>query len=163
MPSPLVDRLSALERGVLSRRRPGDPAVLARVERNHGLRFPDDFRDVMLWSDGFDISHRRSAMNVATLEHLDTDNMEEDFIAELPGMFVIGTDSGGSLYFVDPPGALGRGAFAVYLVPQAEIGFDRAIFCGASFTEAVDAVIDNESFFSRPRLKDEPGYRRPGS
>ncbi len=163
MASPIVDRLSALERGVLSPRRPGDPRVLERVERNHGLRFPDDFRDVMLWSNGFDISHRRSAMNVESLEHLDTDNMEDDFAAALPGMFVIGTDSGGSLYFFDPDNALGRGRFAVYLVPQAEIGLARAMFCGASFTEAVDAVIDNVSFFTRPRLENEPGWKGPAS
>jgi len=43
----------------------------------------------------------------------------------------------------------------VYLVPQAEIGFERAIYCGASFTEAVETALRNESFFSRNRLQDE--------
>lgn len=161
MTTPLIEALAKLEKRVFSKRSPGDPRVLERVEKNHGLRFPDDFREVMLWTDGLDISYRKSPMNVSKLDHLDTDNMEEEFEAHLPGMFVIGTDGGGSLYFFDPNGALGHGRFAVYLVPQAEIGFDNAIFCGASFTEAIQAVLRDESFFSRRRLKDEPGGPGP--
>jgi hypothetical protein len=160
MTHPLIETLSKLEKRIFSKRDPGDPHTLERVEKNHDLHFPDDFREVMLWTDGLDISYRRSPINVPKLDHLDTDNMEEEFEEGLPGMFIIGTDNGGSLYFFDPKGTLGRGTFAVYLVPQAEIGFDRAIFCGASFTETVEAVLRNESFFSRKRLKDEPEFRR---
>lgn len=115
----------------------------------------------MLWSDGFGTGFRRTQINVLPLRRLDLLNTQDDVEAYLPDMFVIGNDGGGALYFYDPKNALGKGAYALFLVPQGAIGFDDAMFAGASLTEVVQSVLNNESFFDRPRLKAEPGYRRP--
>jgi hypothetical protein len=146
---------------LLGRHAPADAQQLARLEKEHRVRFPDDFRDVMLWSDGFGNGFRRTQINVLPLGRLEVLNTQDDVETYLPHMFVIGNDGGGALYFYDPKNALGRGAYAVFLVPQGEIGFDDAMFAGASLTDVVQSVLNNESFFDRPRLKDEPGYRRP--
>jgi hypothetical protein len=152
----------ALKDGVLlGRHSPGDAQRLARLEQEHGVSFPDDFRDVMLWSDGFGNGFRKTQINVLPLRRLGLLNTQEDVETYLSGMFAIGDDGGGALYFYDPKNALGRGTYAVFLVPQGEIGFDDAMFAGASLTDVVESVLNDESFFGRPRLKDEPGYRRP--
>ena len=153
----LIEQLKAAPKEHFSPHPPGDPAVMARVEQTFGFRFPDDFRAAMLWSDGFATKQRRSAMSVPRLKNLESDNMDEQYETYLPEMFIIGTDNGGSVYFLDPHDRLGNGKFAVYLVPLGEIGFDRAMLCGSSFTEAVEASLRNESFFDRPRLKETRG------
>jgi hypothetical protein len=146
---------------LLGRHAPGDAQRLVRLEKEHGVRFPDDFRDVMLWSDGFGNGFRKTQINVLPLRKLGLINTQDDVETHLPNMFVIGNDGGGALYFYDPSNALGKGAYAVFLVPQGEIGFDDATFAGASLTDVVQSVLNDESFLDRPRLKDEPGYRRP--
>jgi hypothetical protein len=146
---------------LLGRHAPADAKQLARLEKEFGVRFPDDFRDVMLWSNGFGNGFRRTQINVFTIRELGLLNTQDDVVTYLPDMFVIGNDGGGALYFYDPKNALGKGAYAIFLVPQGEIGFDDAMFAGASLTDVVRAVLNNESFFDRPRLNEEPGYRRP--
>jgi hypothetical protein len=168
MTNPLVKVLEqALRDKVLvGKHPPGDAQRLARLEKDHGVRFPADFRDVMLWSDGFGTGFRKTQVNVLPMKRLGVLNRQDDAETYLPRMFVIGSDGGGALYFYDPTNALGRGAYAIFLVPQGEIGFDDAMFAGPSLTDVVRSVLNNESFFDRPRLKDEgtkiaKGARKP--
>lgn len=152
--SALVDRLQALPPEQLSRRAPVTPEVVARVEQTFDLRFPSDFLDVLAWSNGFGMSYHKTNFSVRRLETLESDNLDDQYEENIPGMFVLGTDGGGAIYFFDPRGALGHGEFAVFLVPQSELGFKDAMLVGSTFTEALHAALDGEDFFRRPRLKE---------
>jgi hypothetical protein len=161
--SPLVDKLERLPPGHITRYSPGTPEIVARVEAAFGLRFPDDFREVMLWSNGFGMSYHKTNMNVSPLEELESDNREEQYTESIPGMFVLGTDGGGGIYFFDPQGKLGQGPFAVFLVRQSQLGFRDAMLCGRSFTEALEAALANQDFYDRPSLGETSGWSEPAS
>jgi hypothetical protein len=151
--STLIEKLERLPPARLFRQAPATPEEIARVEAAFGIHFPDDFREVMRWSNGFGMSGPKSNLNVEPLTDLESDNLDEEYEANIPGMFVLGTDGGGSIYFFDPHDQLGNGAFALYLVPLSELGSSDARLCGRTFTEALTAVLAGEDFFQRPKLR----------
>jgi hypothetical protein len=152
MAQSLKERLAGLPPNEFSKHRAADKSMLEAVEHEYGFTFPDDFRDTILWSNGFGLSSHRTQLNVFRIEDLASHNMNEDFEEHLPDMFVIGSDGGGSIYYYDPNDRLGGGKFAIYLVPQDLLEFKDSIFVAHTLTEAVEAVLNNEYFFNRPKL-----------
>lgn len=153
----LLGRLEALGPPELMWNNPGDPAALDALEAEFGWTFPDDYREVLRARDGFALARHRTAINVFRAEGLSEHNADEEFEEGLPGMFVIGSDSGGSVYFYDPEGRLGRGRWALFLVPLSDLDPAEARFAGASLTDVVDAILRYEDLHARPLLGAEPG------
>lgn len=151
MAGDLVERLEALPSSELWRFGAAGEGAVERFEEAVGLRFPDDFRAAMRFSNGFSLVGRPSPMTVFDMERLVPHNMDERFEEDLPGMFVIGTDGGGAVYFYDPEGALGAGRWALHIARLSDLGFDDARLVAASLTEAVEAVLAGERFLERPR------------
>ncbi|HEV2736134.1 MAG TPA: SMI1/KNR4 family protein [Longimicrobiaceae bacterium] len=156
MAQSLLGRLQSLGPRELNWSDPGDPGTLDALEAEFGFTFPDDYREVMQARDGFGLARHRTALNVLRARGLSEHNADEEFEEGLPGMFVIGTDGGGSVYFYDPQGRLGKGRWALFLVPLSDLDFAESRFVGTSLAEVVDAILRDEDFHARPRLGPGP-------
>ncbi len=154
----IIALLSGLSQSRL-RREPGAPeAELQEVESVNGIALPDDLRDALRFSNGFGIRSKGTSMSIAGAEELTFHSKEPHIEEQLPGMFVLGSDGEGSLFFADPHNELGRGPFAVYLVPMSDMGIDASRFLGASFTEAVELIVREEDLYERPTVSAERTY-----
>ena len=128
--------------------RPGaSESAIAALEREYALQLPADYRHLLLRSDGGSIGGRVTAINYESIDVLMWHNRDSRFVKDLARMFVIGDDGGGAVYFYDPTGHLGRGAWSLLIIPLAELGSDRYRFAGQTLTIAVRRVIEGESFF----------------
>lgn len=156
MAQSLLGRLEALGTPELFWNNPGDPGALEALEAELGRTFPEDYREVMRARDGFALGGHRTALNVFRAEDLSAHNEDEEIVEGLPGMLVVGTDGGGSAYFYDPEGRLGRGEWALFLVPFSDLAPPEARFAGAGLSEVVDAVLRDEDLHARPRMGAEP-------
>src|SRR4051812_8534080 len=96
---PLIERLTKLPRAEWSGHAPADPAALARVEQTFRVQFPEDYRALLLASDGGAIDMHKSNLNLFPVRELPAINYDEWYRQSLPGAFLIGDDGGGSLYF----------------------------------------------------------------
>jgi hypothetical protein len=132
---------------------PGSLEKLAGVESKCGLSLPADYKQLMLHTNGIGIYGFRTVMHLEPVEVLVGHNMTEEFHEYLPGMFVIGDDAGGDIYYYDPNNKLGYGIFALFLVPMGAMRFTRSVFVAKSIVEAIEQILDGVYFFNRPYLK----------
>ena len=145
----LVETLRSLPPFVWSAQPPADPNELAKVEEQFGVRLPEDYRELLLYSDGGTVEGPKIEMNFESIEGLYGQNDDERFSEGLPGMFVIGDDGFGGIFFYDPEGRLGHGAYALFDVKLGVLGFDDAVFAAATLTEAVTLVLGGADFRKR--------------
>jgi hypothetical protein len=152
MAESLLGRLEALGAPELFWNNPGDAGALDAVEAEFGWTFPEDYRGVMRARDGFALAGGGTPLNLFGADELSVQNADEEFAEGLPGMFMVGTDGGGAAYFYDPGGRLGRGEWALFLAPFADLYPAAARFAGASLSAAVDAALRGEDLYARPPL-----------
>lgn len=147
---PLVARLRSLSSPEWFPGGRGNVETLENLEREYGLRLPEDYRELMLYANGGGLYEHTTAINLEPLETLMWHNLDERFQTALPGMFVIGDDGGGSVYFYDAKNRLGHGAYAVFLVPLGTLAIRNAIFVGHSITDVINRILKKEDLFAGP-------------
>ena len=150
MEDDLIRRLEKLPAPQWTPRGPGDERELARLEEKFGLRLPEDYRRLMLHSDGGGICGRSGCINYESAEGLEEQNSDERFLDALPGMFVVGDDGGGSVFFFDPHDRLGRGPYALFMVHLSTLRISYCIFVGRTFSEAAGRVLAGEELHTLP-------------
>jgi hypothetical protein len=144
--SEIVDILRSLPPSEWQPLAPGDPNKLAQIEKEFEIRLPDDFRELLLYSDGGSLEGPKIEINVESMDGLVGQNYDERFIERLPGMFVIGDDGVGGVFFYDPEGRLGHGKDALYDVKLGVLGFDDAVFVAPTLMEAIKLVRGGAEF-----------------
>jgi hypothetical protein len=148
----LIERLRALPRGQVWLGRPADPQRLSDLEREYGVTFPDDYRQLKLAADGVSLGNGGSRLELEniseTYDHLGDEVLEK----KIPGMIVIGSDGGGMAYYYDPKNRLGKGAFAVFMVSFSALFFAESIYLGKSLTEVIERVLGGEELSELPQL-----------
>jgi hypothetical protein len=147
--SSLVETLRTLPRSRWHPREPADPKDVARIEEEFGVRLPEDFRDLLLYSNGGSLKGPKIEMNIESIDGLVSQNDDEEFAAGLPGMFVIGDDGFGGILFYDRDGSLAHGAYALFDVKLGVLGLKHAVLAAASLTEAVSRVLEGADFRKR--------------
>jgi hypothetical protein len=148
----LFDYLQQLPSEQFHRGRPGSPEALAEAESEFQFTFPADYRALMESSDGASIAGNGSHLHLDTLDVATNENPDEIMEKDLPGMFGIGSDGGGSLYYYDPHNKLEHGPWAVFLVPMSDFSPEESIFVGKTLTEVIKQVVAGEDFHRRPTL-----------
>jgi hypothetical protein len=148
----LIERLRNLPPSQWSPGVSGNRAALDALEREYNLRLPEDYRRLMETWDGGALRGPRTVVNLESAETLMGHNHDEIFEQNIPAMFVIGDDGGGSIYFYDPANQFGRGAYALFLVPLGSLLPEDTIFAGRNLAETIDRVLAGESFFEGPRV-----------
>ena len=143
----LIELFASLPQNVWEPRPPGDETALAALERAYELELPSDYRSLLLHSDGGSLMGAHAAMNLEPIEVLMWHNRDERFVKYLSGMFVIGDDGGGSVYYYDPGNRHGKGNWALFLIPLGELASDWQRFTGRRLTETVERILEGDSFF----------------
>src|SRR4051812_29601482 len=110
----LVETLGSLPPSKWSARGPGDSKALAHLESEFRVRLPEDLRQLLLYSDGGSLEGPKIELNLESIAGMFGQNSDERFQQGLPGMFVIGDDGVGGVYFYDPEGRLGHGKNALF-------------------------------------------------
>jgi hypothetical protein len=150
----LVERIRQLEMSPpCTLYEPASLEKLTEVESKCGLSLPADYKQLMLHTNGVEVASPGIVMHLAPVEVLAGHNMTEEFHEYLPGMFVVGDDAGGAIYYYDPNNKLGYGTFALFLVRMGAMGFYYSVFVAKSIVEAIEQVLDGVCFFDRPYLK----------
>jgi hypothetical protein len=153
MSADFIARLSALSDRELLRQTAASEDELREIEERNHIVLPADVREALAFSNGFAIQHTKTHFNFYDAGDLAWTSSEPHFVEGLPGMWILGDDGGGSVYYADPQNSLGRGPFAVFLVRMGDMYIDHSMFVAPSFGEAVNAVLDNVDFFKRPELR----------
>ncbi len=147
----VVERLEQMPAGKLSRGSPATESAIAEIESTNQLRLPDDLRALLRWSDGVSLSSKTS-FSMYDAEELTWTSSEPHFAEALPGMLILGTDNGGSVFYADVKDQIGRGPWAIYLVRMSEMGIPHSMFVGANFSEAIDTLLAGTDIYTRPEL-----------
>ena len=151
MKSSLIDRLKSQPHVKVWTTKGATSELLALVERDYRIQFPDDYRELMLSVGNLGVTGAKSQIQLGlkdTYTHLG----DAVFEKRIPGMVVIGDDGGGRIYYYDPEDRLGKGRFAVFLVPLSSLTLEDTFFVGKSVTEVIERVSAGEDFDTFPRL-----------
>lgn len=97
----LVERLLRYTPGPVSASPRATDEEIAEIESHTGVTLPPDLREVLAWSNGFAIASTKTSFHLEDAHGLAY--TQPDFDDDLPGMFVLGTDNGGSGRHSGPP------------------------------------------------------------
>ncbi len=151
----LLDRLRALGRERWREPGPGTEEQVAAVEARWGLSLPSDYRALLRASGGGWLYAFTTRLEFFVVDELDWKSREDHLTRAVPGAFAFATDGGDSVFLYDPRGELGRGAWALFMVELGSPSPAEAKFVGASLHDLMDAVLADESLWSRPTLAEE--------
>lgn len=149
MAHPLVTLLQSLPAFKWSAREPGNLQAIQALEQEFSLQLPQDYQEFILYSNGGEVRGDEAVINLESPEILMGHNLDEAFQEYTPGIFVIGDDAGGCIYFYDPTNQLGHGVYALFLLPLGTLNFEDAIFVGKNLTEVIANIVSGESFSAR--------------
>lgn len=141
---------NALDR--VERRAPATTDEIDEIESVTGLSLPADLREVLQWSNGLSIRSSRTSLSMYDAYDLAYTSSEPHFDADLPGMLILGTDNGGSVFYADAKDQIGRGPWAVYLVRMSDMSIPQSMFVGTSLTNAIETLLAHTDIHKRPEL-----------
>nr|WP_242033517.1 SMI1/KNR4 family protein [Phormidium sp. FACHB-592] len=73
---------------------------LLRIEQALGVKFPESYRQFLMYSDGGEfVDNRLSLYNLYEFESV---NPDPDWSPGLPGMIFFGNDCGDNIFYFDP-------------------------------------------------------------
>lgn len=142
----ITEKLDKLPSSTFERNEGCTEEMIAEVEAEFGLKFPEDYRQLLLLSNSGSIKGSKSVFNYEPVEYLVGHNMSEFFNENIPGMTVIGDDGGGSIYFYDPGNKLGKGSWSLYFASMGALFFEESVYLASSVTELVDKILAGEHF-----------------
>jgi SMI1/KNR4 family protein SUKH-1 len=148
----VVDVLQALDAMTWSRHPGATEHSIRGVERRFNIRLPADYRELLRHFDGGGLTGRGTSVNFAPIAGLIEHNIDPRFRDHLQGMFVIGDDGEGAVYFLDPSGALGYGGNTIFHVPLGDLKIANSRFAAANVSDLVKGSLRGEDIYSRPKL-----------
>ena len=131
---------------------PADPAVHAPAAAALGVRFPVDYRELMLVTDGGTLIGPAEAITLWGVDELADRNADELYAEALPEMLAVGENGGGGIYFYDPLDRIGRGAWALYWVSLGAASLRTAKYAGADLRGVCERVVGGVLFFDEPAV-----------
>lgn len=134
------------------------PRKLDKVAQKYNVELPADFRALYRQYNGGSVTVR-SSLHLESVDGIAGLNEDEQFQENLAGMFLIGDDGGGWVYFYDPADRLGMGAYGLFMVSMSVLDHEDAIFVGESLLETFEAVARGEDLHERPKYGRGP--KRP--
>lgn len=138
-------------------------AQIEAVESVLGFRFPEDYRDVLLLTDGGEIDVPGNRISMIQTHHLPEFNPDPAAGEDLKDVFIFADDGGDYFFFLDPKDTFGHGAWAVYAVEMGCMTAEDALLVAASFHELVERTLAREDViqgaWDRKLLKKEGPMR----
>jgi hypothetical protein len=119
--------------------------VIKKISSQFHFNFPLDYLEMLKQFNGGEVFGFKSKIHLFPLEELEGMNYDERFDEDLPGMFVIGDDGGGGIYFYDKSDYFKKGINTVWLVRLSMLGFDDSFKVGENLTDVYQKIIANIS------------------
>lgn len=133
-------------------RPPASEADVAAVEKQLGLKFPADYRRLLTYSDGGSLYGSGSRVIFFRLRDLLEFNPDLELSPDLADMLIFGDDEGDFIFYFDPAGTLGRGAWAVFMVEKAVSEFEASMFMAADLSAFCERVLGGPSIYDERRI-----------
>src|SRR5262245_43411006 len=148
MQIPILERLKTVPDQWMARA-PAQPGEFEELERAYGLSFPEEYRELMVASNGGCVASRDegSLLYLDSIHDVINFKWDEVFVEGLPRMVVFGGDGGGNVYYFDPKNQLGYGEWAVFAVEQGAASFEWSWFVAESLRGAIERVLNGERLF----------------
>ncbi|MEO6613415.1 MAG: SMI1/KNR4 family protein [Chitinophagaceae bacterium] len=146
MPANIKEKLSKLPPEVFAQNEGATEEMIRKIEAGLGLQLPEDYRQLMLLSDGGTIQGPKSTFNYEPAEYLVGHNKSEFFNTYIPGTVVIGDDGGGCIYYYDPRNHLGKGNWALFYVSMGTLLFKESVHLSSSLDGMIDRLLNGEHF-----------------
>lgn len=131
---------------------PPEHHEIGQVEDELGVRFPDDYREVLRCSNGGELRGDESGIVLEPLGRLSRHRNDDVIRSSLPGMVVFANDGGGSAYYYDPGDVLGYGEYHIFLVPFGALGYEHSVAVAPSLTDLVSRILAGDDLFDAPEV-----------
>lgn len=119
----------------LKRRPPADEAAIEGSERQLGFRFPDDYREFLLETDGAEgFVAELAYLMLWPVEELPEYNEDYEVDEMAPGLVLFGSSGGGTFYAFEREG--GR----IVDLPSMPVDGEHAKPAGATFVEFLERL-----------------------
>lgn len=128
---------------------PCDPQVIEDIEHEYDIELPEDYKTFLLRIGHGTIVGPSRAIYIDRASSTIGYNQDEEFEA-IPGMFVIGDDGGGGVYYYDTQNKLGFGEYSMFLVHLGSIDAEYSRFVGNNLTEVIVKILQGAEFYDQP-------------
>lgn len=115
---------------------PGSALQLAHAEQATGRRLPDDYREMMLWSNGGEGRVGQSYLSLWSVGELATLNASYSIARWLPQVLAIGSDGGDECFGIEFAGERG-GPVGYIWVPFGDLSRESIRTAGRTLAESV--------------------------
>ena len=132
---------------------------LLRVEQELGVRFPESYRQFLMYRDGGSFTNYR--LYLFSIYEIESFNPDPDWSLDLPGMIFLGNDCGDDVFYFDPENYLGKGNWAVYSVGMGDCTFTYSRYEASSFDHLIERALNRECLGEGPWLKNDGTLPRP--
>ena len=124
---------------LLNKKNPANSEEINTVEKNLGIFLPQDYKDFLLYSNGITGSlSDDSFIQLWEIEKIPSRNEQIDYLADLSGLLVIGSDGGEMQYVLD----LREGKKRYLMIDPLDLN-NGVFFAGNNFEEFIEAVKSN--------------------
>jgi len=114
--------------------------LIDNVERKIGVKFPPDYREFLLKSNGVSGFVGKSYLLIWPLEEIEAINQLASVSEFAPGLILFGSDGGNISYALD---TRHPNLFFVE-VPSIGMSLDEVKFCGSSFYEFLEYLFNKD-------------------
>lgn len=125
---------------------PCDPQVIEESEHEYGIELPDDYKTSLSQIGHGTIIGPNQSIYIERASSTIGWNQYEEFDV-IPGMFVIGDDGGGGVYYYDTQNALGLGEYAMFLVHLGSISPEYSRFVGYNLKELIAKILQGTATY----------------
>jgi hypothetical protein len=148
----LLDLVDMQEKKLWKRKSPATYEEIESVEQRLGLRLPDGYRKLFLYSNGGEFAGSRARVSLFSLKDLTEFNPDPVWSHRIPGMIIIGDDAGDFIFYCDPQDHLKRGAWAVFVVGKGAVSFAYSRYVAADAVHLCRRVINGDAILREPYL-----------
>lgn len=146
MPTNIIEKLSGLSSTQFWRNETATEEMITDIDFKFNLKFPEDYKQLLLYSNGGTVQGSKSTFNYEPAEYLVGHNLSEFFTQQIPDMIVIGDDGGGCIYYYDPKNKLEKGEWALFYASMGALFFKESVYLSPSVTELIDKILSGEHF-----------------
>jgi hypothetical protein len=133
---------------------PDPPATeeqVAEAEKSLGVRLVAAYRCLLLASDGGSLSGGEARIYFYPVRDL-PEFSDGSYFPELLGVLVFGDDEGDFIYYFDPEGRYGKGAWAVFMVEKGCPDRESSRYLAPDLRHFINRILAGDSFFEEPFL-----------
>ncbi|MDQ3140720.1 MAG: SMI1/KNR4 family protein [Bacteroidota bacterium] len=125
------------------------------LEKELNFRFPNDYREMLLHSDGMTLYGNDEVLSFYGTEDVSLVNYDPAYSDRLEGVIVIANDNGDSFYAIDPHNKWDKGEMALFRLDSCALRRGTSQYLGQDLREVITKMNEGVSFSALPAIDDE--------